>query len=215
MAKGTNSMSSEKSINSETLESLRSEYSQLTALFGNYFMMPYNVIPLAVTICGALTLYGESRKEFWGVIVSYGMVLLLAWLSYIHTFINGVGLRLVELECRINSLVGESHENGLQWFSIMIADGNRVFLGLLRTTVVVALFGVILYIASFVVGWEDLQKKIEPKPAWVGFAILLLPGILMVALLWSMRTVEIRTRRKKQKILQKFESLGNAGERAK
>jgi len=56
MAKGTNSMSSEKSINSETLESLRSEYSQLTALFGNYFMMPYNVIPLAVTICGALTL---------------------------------------------------------------------------------------------------------------------------------------------------------------
>jgi hypothetical protein len=193
---------SQKWQEEETLKSLREEYSKLSSLMEKYLFVPYSVLPLALTVLGALTLYGNTAKGLWGVVIIYGMVLLLAWQCYIHIFINGVGLRLVELECRINALTKVKNEEGLHWCSLFVGQGIHVLKGFWSTTLVVFVFGVLLLMAGSFLAWRDLNAV--ECPARIRIVIIAIPTILLVVLLCIMRSVDKFTRKKRNSILKQF-----------
>lgn len=175
-----------------------------------YLFVPYSVLPFAITVLGALTLYGNTGKGLWGIVIIYGMVLLLAWQSYIHIFINGVGLRLVELECRINALIKVNNEDGLHWCTLFVGQGNHFLRGFWPTTLVVFVFGVLLLAGGSFFAWRDLNAYQFGCPAWIRMVIIAIPTVLLVVLLFIMQSVEKFTRKKRDLILQQFINISPA-----
>ena len=196
-----------KTMEDENLKSLRSEYAILSSIAEKYWVMPYSVIPLAVTIAGALTVYGNASNGIAGIFGCYVMVLLVAWQSLIHSSLNVIGLRLVELECRINAAIKVTNEDGLRWNSYAIGEGIH-FPGYKLATSVVIVWGVMFFICASILGWTDVKQRWGQH--WLlSAAVIAAPAILIAILLRSIVKVENRIRADKLKILQKFSSAAD------
>lgn len=184
------------------LQNLREEYSKLYSIFEKHWLMPYQIIPIVVTIGGALSIYCKERPIIWGLGISYGFVLLLAWQAFNHVFINETGLKLVELECKINTMTSATLNNCISWQSEMIAKGMEKINGLFTVTVLLGFLIVPIYGGAVFFVWSGL-RNIYPNHSEACYAVVLFPTVLIVALIWSMFRTEFQTRRIRKAILEK------------
>jgi hypothetical protein len=174
-----------------------------------YYTMPYTVIPLAAAMIGALTLYGGSTKDavlakgLWGVVICYGLTMLVVWQSYIHTFICSIGIRLIELECRINKLVGAGTGEGLQYFSFTLGDGYTTMRGLALTTAITSVFGLASFAGAVVLAYYDLHERFALSQILVAL-IIGLPIVTNIVLLINIWRTEVWAKQKKQELFNKY-----------
>lgn len=202
----------------QVLKSLREEYANLFTLIQHYYTSPYSVIPVGITLLGALTLYGVAgekgrspKKGFWGIVVCYSMVTLAIWETYVHTMLCTVGIRLVKLECLINQATGVTVDNGLGFFSTTLGAGYTMGSGLTWTTLITCGFALAVYVFAAKLGWRELDwqelsgdsKKIPKHYRWL---IILIPLFAMLGLLASMWRTEIQTGEAKRELLLRFPS---------
>lgn len=201
----------------ERLKSLREEYSNLFSLIQHYYTSPYNVIPIGVTLLGAMAVYGvsekgsDSDKGLWGVVVCISMVPLMIWQSYIHTLLCKIGVRLVELEYRINAVTGAAGGNGLRWFSSTIGEGYKTWECLKFTTRISYCFFLIVYAISAILGFYELRDKFT-LPRELTIAAVIFPLLLMLALAFVIEKAEKDAAKEKEAFRKNLAKLSATSE---
>ncbi len=208
-APGTEPTTSPRSTTSMNLEdlqrlqNLREEYSKLYSLFEKHWMMPYQIIPLLVMVGGAMSIYSKDRAELWGIGVTYGFDLLMLWQAFNHAFINETGLKLVEIECRINRMTAADANSGICWHTEMIANGSDRISGLRRSVVLLTVLIVPIFSAALCVGWLGLSEVYPNHPFLCGLVIVF-PCVMMTLILRSMWKTELEVRAKKKDLLKVY-----------
>lgn len=191
----------------ERLKSLREEYSNLFSLIQHYYTSPYNVIPIGVTLLGAMTLYGaaergsDSSKGLWGVVVCYSMVPLAIWQSYIHNLLCIIGIRLVKVERLINGKTGATDKNGIGFFSKTVGQGYTSCSGLAWTTIITCGFSFVVFCFAAKLGRHELHQKFPDLAECCGWLIILVPLVAIIALVLGILVTEYKTGQEKRELL--------------
>jgi|GEM_PF-6393871 len=112
------------------VETLMREYDQVSAYLRDNALIAYRVLPVVFTIGAGLTIYFTPQNAIVGPALLFGSFLVVVWLGLCHSMVNSLGVRLTEIEQRINRRLPESQDVGLSHYTIYIAEGMRVHPGL-------------------------------------------------------------------------------------
>lgn len=85
---------------------LLEEYKQLFAYANSNALTALKIPPVVLTIASALAIYSKEPPPLFGLGLALAIFIMLVWLGYCHSMVNGLGLRLVEIEQRINLILG-------------------------------------------------------------------------------------------------------------
>ncbi|MDJ0666090.1 MAG: hypothetical protein QNJ61_02405 [Desulfobacterales bacterium] len=111
---------------------LLEEYKQLFAFMNSYALATFRVPPVVVTIASALAIYSKELPPLFGLGVSLGVFVMLLWVGCCHAMLSGIGLKLVEIEQKINRNINASApESGLSYHMDYLGQGIQKLPGFL------------------------------------------------------------------------------------
>src|SRR4051812_5928597 len=91
--------------------------------------MPLQILPMAVVVAVAFSTVKPNEPAVSAVVLLYGIALSVIAVAFVVSTIGGLGLRLVEIEHRINEATGaiirDMCGSGLCWYSRGIAESMR------------------------------------------------------------------------------------------
>ena len=134
--------------------------------------------------------------------------MILTWLGYCHSMVNGIGLRLVDIEQRINRSLKLSEVNKLSFHTDYIAQGSNILPGfniysmLIGLTLFTTLIGALyqFWMTMTMWNWEPRTKVVcVIIVTFIDFA----PAV-------NMYFVERKTRILKKEIVKKYSESNNA-----
>jgi len=190
----------------ELIDALLHEYDQLSgyvtktemgALIGTLKM-----IPILITIAGGTLAYLDGTKSeflpFAWITVCFVIFMLLIWIGLVHSMINGRGLKLVEIECKLNHRLAKTGETGLSFYTYYIAKGRAVapgFSGYIWLSFVFCLL--LLAFSVYKVCCSDNFEMIHTL-------LISVPVILSCATLLTIVRAERFSAKEKQSIMTKY-----------
>ena len=108
------------------LEPLLEEYKQLFTYSNSNAFATLSVPPAFLVIIAGFAIYKGHIPPLFGLGVAAVIFVILTWLGYCHSMLNGIGLRLVDIEQRINRSLKLSEVNKLSFHTDYIAHGANV-----------------------------------------------------------------------------------------
>ncbi len=185
-------MWNEKDHTDRVLDALFEEYKQLSTSFDHHVGVSYSVPPVVLTIVtGFFFLSGATSSSLIGFGVALGAIFLLIWLGLIQSMVNHIGVRLVELEIRINRLIDANSEKvkePLSFYRRFVGQGFEIVTGFRVYFVLLAVMVVTILIPASVKSWRTMTAW--QFPAWLRIIFVAIPPLLMVIVLLTMRYVD-------------------------
>src|SRR5437870_4894237 len=96
-------------------EPLLEEYKQLFEYAKTNAVITLRVPPLVLVGITAFAAYLEKIPPLFGIGVALVLFIMLLWLGYCHSMVNGIGLRLVDLEQKMNKKWGRKESDGFSF----------------------------------------------------------------------------------------------------
>lgn len=181
---------------------LLEEYKSLSSAIEKHILLPYKAIPVWATIIAVLTVFGKADGiSLGGVIFEYGIAVLVIGFAFAHAMTNGIGLRLVAIEQRINSRIGLHNDTGLGWTSYSLGSAGKPFPGYQFYVFVTTLLGVFAAIVAGIVGWLSLTNQLKVD-AWISTIIILAPIFVAILCLGRMCFAESHANMAKKRLIE-------------
>jgi hypothetical protein len=188
------------------IESQLHEYDQLTSHMLRLTMAQNQIMPLFLTLGGALlVIYRANVGEFFPFVVLFGLFLFTLWIGFVHGTYNRIGLSLVELELKINNQLSVSSEKGLVFYTDYIAQGWKTIPGYLCRFILLLVFlagaGLLVFFQA-AIKYVSCEWCFSQKAIRFGALIISL-NLNMVALI-TFAWTEIKTLKRKKEIINKY-----------
>ena len=149
-------------MDEQLLKALLQEHNQLSTSFDKHASIGYGVPPIVLTAVSGIFIFIDPSKRCVGIGIPILILGMLLWIGFSHSVLNHIGLRLVELELRINSHLQVPNNDGLNFYTRYIADGTRVIQGLLVHIVVTAVLGIAFVGIGAVHLWSIIDACSSP-----------------------------------------------------
>jgi hypothetical protein len=192
-------------MTNEKIDPLIEEYKQLFAYTNSNALITLKIPPVVLTIASALAIYSKEPPPLFGLGLSLAIFIMLVWLGYCHSMINGIGLKLVEIEQRINRILRLDKDTELSFHSWYIAQGSQILPGFQLYSMFLGLaFCVVLGFACTHF-WDTMttwEWSLRAKTSTV-----LLLALLNLAPFSTMVWYDRKTYRLKREIINKYERL--------
>lgn len=192
---------------------LWNEYEQLSKAFENNQSHAFQVPSVVIAAILGLTIFKEVNKDFFGFGLPIGIFFIFAWLGFCHSFINYYGLRLVEIEQRINTQLPKGSPDKLSFYTEYVGEAMSVVKGFKGYYSLIAILVIVGYIISLSNAWIVMGKW-----GWISSGKVVCVTtltLITVIVLRNIVIVEKRTFKKKKKLLQKYGAIqGNNGKQS-
>jgi hypothetical protein len=178
------------------VEPLLEEYKQLFAWANSNALTSLKVPPL---VLGAIIGIGVTSKELhplFGIGIAFSIFVMFVWLGYCDSMVNGIGLRLIDIEQRINQAAKLSEHTSLTWHKLYIAESGRVLPGFSGNSLLVGVVLLLVLVGALWQSWLAMTWAVPIKIAVVAFL-----SALNVAGLGNLLLGEQRTLFEKRRIL--------------
>ncbi len=181
----------------DNLEILIEEYKLVSTYVNTTAMGILKVMPVALTALTALVIYKQPSPALLGLGVAVAIFTLLAWVGYCHSLVHGYGLKLIEMEHRINQ-IGGLGDNGLSFQAWDVApDPDKDNLpGFRGYTLLIGLAFTSILAAALCYFWLDSGWAWRWKVATIIGAVL-----LDFSPVWIMHKSGESTRRRRRQIM--------------
>lgn len=180
-------------------EPLLEEYKQLFEYAKTNALITLRVPPLVLVGITAFAAYLEKIPPLFGVGVALVLFVMLLWLGYCHSMVNGIGLRLVELEQKMNQKWSRAKSDGFSFHSDYIAQGSEILPGFNVYLILSALAIVGVLAGSLIHFWLMAQWN------WVlKTVVVILAASFNVGVFINMAHAEKKTRTIKDQILIRY-----------
>jgi len=180
-------------VNEKLITLLMEEYKQLSSYLNNNATAAFRVLPVLITV--VIAAGGIAWKENVDPLVLYtsisGIIFIsLTWIGISQCISNGIGLKLTELEQKINRLIENETDKGvkgLSFYSEYVAEGSKIIPGFKWYYLFLTLAGLILLLLC--------AYKIWFHNTWISISILLINSGVAITIYLS----EGKTRKLKHK----------------
>lgn len=161
----------------EHKDALLSELQIQRSLADSYRRLVFMVPPSAIAVTAGVAAFASPGKEYVGLIMQFLVIFLMCWLAFLQMNLAFSGIRCVELELRINRLLGVPNKEGLNWSLHALNRAHRVpgFKVYLATA---AMLAVVLFVVGTAKATEWMMPRAGPgltlaaQAAIVFFAVL-------------------------------------------
>jgi hypothetical protein len=192
-------MSKVKTI--DELSPLLEEYKQLFSWANNVSLTYMKIPSLTLT---AFAVYAISVKElnsYFGIVASIAIFILLVFMGICDSMLNGIGLKIVEIELKINAAIHADQLNSLTWHQEYIVHDRRIIPGFDLQCVLLS-----ISILGFLVGalfhvWCSLYQQSMA----LAILVVTLLSFLNLATFLTMILAQRKTMRLKQELIHKYE----------
>lgn len=208
-----NSNNSENNTN--RINCLLHEYNYLTQYFKIGIQTQFRILPLLITvIIGAGYFIIENSEQnispfTIAILISAGLFLILLLLGYSHSTTNGIGLKLVILERKINGILGKSNNTEMSFFTDYIGHTfNKV---LICNTY----YGIIILVLSGAILWYPINQlatklfcgnNTDPYMAFICALLIISCIVISIGLVY----IPIKTGHEKEKLLNELDQKSQA-----
>ena len=181
---------------------LLKEYKLLSTAFENYQSTTFKLFPVLVTIVCGLTLFKEINPNLYCLGIPLAIFFILIWLGFCHSMLNYYGIRLLEIEQRINALPGSDMKEKLSFYTFYICEGGKVlygFNGYVSLMVLVALICMLGSLWQLETSWESI-----PFVDGIKYFVIVGVAILPIIAIGNMVYAERKYREDKNNIIKKY-----------
>jgi hypothetical protein len=184
------------------LEPLLEEYKALFAYQNSNALVFLNIPPVILTVVAGLAMYSKEVSPLLGLGIALTMFTMIIWMGYCHSLVNGNGLKLVDIEQRINRYMEQSKDVELSFHSEYVGQGLKILPGYyLYSVLLLAAFCCVL-VGALTHFWGTLTSWSWSCPKKV--LAVALPGLLNILALGNMFLVERKTQKLRQMIIVKY-----------
>lgn len=185
--------------NNLILETLLTKYSQFSAAALKHETSFYSIIPLLLTAAGGLFFLGsvQERAQIIGLGEPFIFIILLTWLGINHCVLNNYGLKLVELELRINKHLPNKE---FSYYTKNVAAGRQTIIGYSFYCIIFTIAAAVLFFTSLYFLWSTMINwGLSIYGRLIG---LLIPLIINFGILAYIYHTEIAFERKKKALVE-------------
>jgi hypothetical protein len=190
-------------MNSDHIEVLMREFQVHTDLTAKFLSPLYALVPVAVSACGVLLVNDKAGPAASGPATCVAIIVIMLWVGFVHSNILTEGIRLVEIELKVNELLGVKHSEFDYWTK-MTAEGTRMCTGWVRLLIISAVAGALALAAGIWYGVSGfLQLGVPLWACLVSVAVILL---FVGSIGCSMYRAEMDTRKAKSELIARYKS---------
>jgi hypothetical protein len=181
------------------LEPMLEEYRQLFSYVNTNAITTLAIPPVVVTVATGIAVFSKEISPLFGLGTAIAIFVMLVWLGYCHCMVNGIGLRLVELEQRMNHKLKRNATEGFSFHTWYIAQGGNLMPGFNFYSVLLFLVFALVLAGSLVQFWSTMSNW--RWDLWAKILGVVLPSAFILAALVNMVLAELKTRKMKANIL--------------
>jgi hypothetical protein len=183
------------------------EYDQVGKTFEANQSFAFKVPGVVLTVLIGLTVLDDVSRTMLGLGLPFIIFFMFIWLGFGHSMINYYGLRLVDIEKRINAQLSPDHPERLSFYADHVGEGFSVIAGLKTYYVLIVLFALVGFGVSL---WNFLQDEVlrDWAPLWK-MVFWATPVLMTVLAVCNILIVERKTLSRKRKLLQQVDGDGH------
>ena len=141
----------------DKLAPLLEEYKQLTTWVNNIAAASFKLPALIITGILAVGIAAKDLNQYYGIGVGLALFMILIFLGYCDSMVNGIGLRLIEIELRVNKYLGNDPLTNLTWHRDYIVHESKMLPGFDALGKILVIPFVLLLSAGMVQTWVTLR----------------------------------------------------------
>ncbi len=192
----------------KSIEPLLEEYKQLFTYSNSNALATFSVPPAFLVIAAGFAIYKGQLPQLFGLGIAIVIFVILTWLGYCHSMINGIGLRLVDIEQRINKHLKLSVVNRLSFHTDYIAQGSNILPGFHVYSILIALAFCATLCGAIYHFWMTLTMWSWSQQTKICSVVIIVA--LDFAPFINMICTERKTRVLKQEIIRKYSESNKA-----
>lgn len=182
------------------IETMMHEYDQLSAYLNANAIRALAIPPLVLSAIAGVLAYARQPGLVAGLAMSFVLFFLLVYLGFIHAVVNGIGIRLIVLENRINRYLRKCTsypEDALTFYAGYIGQGREILPGFNHYVNLLYVPFILFLAYSVVLVWQGGTAKGLPVAARVGLVGLpvVLNGLTVIVLERASREVKRQVRK--------------------
>ncbi len=181
-------------------ELLLEEYKSLRSLHDQHNLTAYRTLPLLGAVVAAAVALGARDIALISLLILGSTTAIVIWLCIVQSIVCGIGLHLVELECKINSLTKADDLVRLSWQSKQVASLTSNLFPNIKTYTIISF--IIVMISTI---YTTIQVWIYGDVATRALASLFFCSSVLC--LYCLTTTETQTKNAKSQLINQYGTI--------